>query len=180
MLRFIALLIILGVFCFFSKSSLAQGTLEATLSGDSPGLSGYVAVYTPDTNVGGPYFSVLYTVTVDTNVPIFTAGRIAGGSTAWAFDLSAPSNAGVSFIYSGTTDMAAFQIDNMLSNLTDFEIYAYVGDGAPSELYGALSTVPEPGSSYLFLFGLAPALLLRKRKVIPLTSNMMESAPPAP
>lgn len=155
-----------GILCLIASSSPAQGTLQAILAPYSPSvppLAGTAEVQTPDTNFGGPYFSVAYTIAVNTNSPIFSVGRIGGGSTAWAFDLNAPSVSGDSLIYSGTTDMAAFQIGDMLSNLTDFEIFAYGGDGSLSGFAaGSLVAVPEPRSVYLLLAGLALMVFFRK------------------
>ena len=99
--------------------SMAQGTLQATLLPDPPDgslLWASVIVNTPATNSPGPYYPVAFEVIVNSNAPIFSVGRIAGGSTAWAFDLDAPTTVNGSTLYSGTTDMGAFQIDDMLAN----------------------------------------------------------------
>jgi len=162
----ITLFVLVGILCLITDSSPAQGTLQAVLSPYSPSvspLSATAVVQTPDTSFGGPYFSVAYTITVNTNSPIFSVGRIAGGSTAWAFDLSTTSVSGDSLIYSGTTGMAAFQINDMLSNFTDFEIYAYAGDGSLSGFAaGQLVAVPEPRYVFLLLAGFATAVFFRK------------------
>lgn len=149
--------IFLLVWIFFSavNPSLAQGTLRATLlpfTPSVPPLSATVTVYTPNTNGVGLFFPVYFEIIVNTNAPIFTVGRIAGGSTAWAFDLDAPTNINGSSVYSGTTEMGAFQIEDMLANRTDFEINSY--QPGYINLYGSLFTVPEPQSACLLGAGL--------------------------
>ena len=60
--------------------------------------------------------------------------------------------------------MGAFQISDMLSNLTDFELNAYASDGSVAGFaFGSLVAVPEPNSNFLLLSGFVFALSLRKR-----------------
>ena len=175
MLSRIILYAFIGIACFIANPSPAQGILNATLTPYlplDPSLSASASVYTPDINVGGFYFPVSCTITVNTNSPIFTVGRIAGGSTAWVFDLDAPTVSGDSTIYTGTTDMQAFQISDMLSDLTVFEISAYGEDDSYlGYASGPLVVVPEPSSRFLLLSGLAFAFLLRRSSTIPPNSK---------
>jgi hypothetical protein len=155
----------LFVVVFMSNWSRAQGTLEATLSttwSGLPLLSGSVIVDTPATNSTDLYFPVLFQVTIITNDPIFTAGRIGGPHTAWAFDLGTPSSQDGSLVYTGTTGMEAFQIADMLANSADFEVYAYSPSGPViGQLAGPLVTVPEPSIAYLLLIGLGVIIVLK-------------------
>lgn len=131
--------------------SLSQGTLQATLlpaSPDGSPLSAHVIIKTPHTNRSAPFFTVSFVIIVNSNEPIFTVGRIAGGSTAWVFDLDAPKIADGKMIYTGTTDMGAFQIDDMLANRTDFELYSYPAAGGDYEIAGSLNAVPKRQNSY--------------------------------
>ena len=163
MQRRIKIFAFVGIISSMVNLSLAQGTLQATLLPDPPDgspLSASVIVNTPDTNGRGPFFPVSYEITVNSNEPVFTVGRIAGGSTTWAFDLDAPTIANGSMFYVGTTDMGAFQIDDMLANRTDFELYAYPTYAAYVEIHGVLGAVPEPQSAYLLTVGLVVAYLI--------------------
>jgi hypothetical protein len=165
---------LIGIACFTANSIPAQGILNSTLTPYlplDPSLSASALVYTPDTSVGGFYFSVSCIIAVNTNSPVFTVGRIAGGSTAWTFDLDAPTASGNSMIYTGTTDMQAFQISDMLSDLTVFEIYAYGGDDSfLGYASGPLTVVPEPSSRFLLFSKLIFALYLKRSSSTP-TNN---------
>ena len=145
------------------KLSLAEGILNATLLPyypSVPPLSAYVLINTPDTSGSGPFFPVLFQISVNTNQPVFDAARIAGGSTAWAFDLGSPTIVDGTMFFSGTTDMGAFQIDDMLANRTQFELSA--GYGSLGYLSGPLLSVPEPGSVCLFTVGFFMVSLRRR------------------
>lgn len=151
-----------------SNGVVAQGTLKSTLAPsflDDPPLAGNVLAFTPEIGGEGPLFTVRYALTVNAVEPVFSAGRIAGGSTAWAFDLAAPTMLGGMAHYDGTTDMADFQISDMLANRTDFQIYAYASNGdLLATLSGPLVTIPEPAIRALLTAGIAFVIIGTRRR----------------
>ncbi|MBI1178468.1 hypothetical protein GC207_13620 [bacterium] len=140
-----------------------KSTLEPLLPGE-PALTASVTVVTPEVSGEGPLFSVRYEIAVSSIDPVFSVGRIAGGSTAWAFDLEAPTVIDGTIFYIGTTGMADFQIAEMLANRTDFEVYAYTLDGDfLNKIAGPLVAVPEP-PGWVLVTASAALLAFKRRK----------------
>ncbi len=158
-------LAISGVILVSTNVLVAQGTLTSTLSpmfpGDPP-LTGNVIVYAPEVSGEGPLFTVRYEISLTDTNPAFSVGRIAGNSTAWAFDQAPPTVENGLAHYVGTTGMTDFQIGDMLANRTNFEVYGYSLSGEPTyRVSGPLLMVPEPRSYALLLLGLLCCFIRR-------------------
>ena len=159
--------------------SHAQGTLYATLLPSGPGvppLAGTATIYTPDTNGSGFFFPVLFLVTINTNDTPIDTGRIFGGGTAWAFDLGSPTIIDNSTIFSVTSNMAVFQIDDMLAGRTELETLDEPDNS--TYLSGQVAAVPEPTDRSLILTGMAVVFFWRRSSLLqPITRNTRKHAP---
>ena len=161
------ILILLGCVACMVNLGLAQGTLTATLlptAEGTPSLAASVLVYTPLTNSDDSLFPVTFEITVSATDLIFSVGRVVGGSTAWAFDLPLPTTIDGRAFYTATTEMGAFQIDDMLANRTVCEIISYsLPRPAIIRLEGPLTAVPEPRVGLALISVLALVGLLKAR-----------------